>query len=266
MTAGSVRGKCWLPSTGQRRAQPAPATTVSAPQRGQCRCRACHCVSATAEVSRPASSSSKSAPRSRRPAHSSCAVAETAKYAVPSASPRKSRCADGSTAAAPVHANAEPEGAAGPSRLVVAPGSRTGTVPAGEMSSTLAEFQASASQASSSRRAAARSCRERDRVGIPRGPSAAALANAGSVTAVPSRCGAQSLPCPVTAVLSHCGAQSLPCSDTASLPPESAVSRLSGSAICAASPTTTLTIEAGARYCRAAAVTCVVFTPARRPG
>ena len=38
MMAGSVRGKCSLPSWGQRRVQPLLAGSVGAPQRGQCRC------------------------------------------------------------------------------------------------------------------------------------------------------------------------------------------------------------------------------------
>ena len=52
ITAGSVRGKCSLPSTVQVRVQPACVSTVAAPHRGQCVCRWCHCSSATALTSR----------------------------------------------------------------------------------------------------------------------------------------------------------------------------------------------------------------------
>ena len=58
ITAGSVRGKCSLPSAVQVRVQPACVSTVGAPQSGQCVCRWCHCSSAIALTTSAASRSS----------------------------------------------------------------------------------------------------------------------------------------------------------------------------------------------------------------
>ena len=66
ITAGSMRGKCSLPSTGHRRMCPAGAGTVRAPQRGQWVWRACQLASATAWVNSPASRSPSSVAACRR--------------------------------------------------------------------------------------------------------------------------------------------------------------------------------------------------------
>ena len=65
ITAGSSRGKCSVPSTGQVVRWPAGAGTVAVPHRGQCVCVSCQYASATAWVSRPASRSLSSAPTCR---------------------------------------------------------------------------------------------------------------------------------------------------------------------------------------------------------
>src|SRR5690625_4036882 len=69
ITAASVRGKCWLLSTGHTRTQPDAVIFVAAPQRGQWVWVACQFASATAAVARPASRAGSSAPTARRLAH-----------------------------------------------------------------------------------------------------------------------------------------------------------------------------------------------------
>ena len=65
ITAGSSRGKCSVPSTGQVVRCPAGAGTVGVPHCGQCVCVSCQFASATACVSSPASRSLSSAPACR---------------------------------------------------------------------------------------------------------------------------------------------------------------------------------------------------------
>ena len=81
MTAGSIRGKCSLPSAGQRWACPAATVTVGVPQRGQCVWVACQLARATACVSRPASRSFSSAAASRRSAARSPGLARASQAA-----------------------------------------------------------------------------------------------------------------------------------------------------------------------------------------
>jgi hypothetical protein len=65
ITAGSVRGKCSLPSAGHVVECPARSGTVGVPSSGQCVCVSCQLASATAWVSSPASRSPSSVPISR---------------------------------------------------------------------------------------------------------------------------------------------------------------------------------------------------------
>ncbi len=65
ITAGSVRGKCSLPSLGHLVEWPAASGTVGVPSSGQRRCVSCQLARATAWVSSPASRSDSSAPTSR---------------------------------------------------------------------------------------------------------------------------------------------------------------------------------------------------------
>ena len=65
ITAGSVRGKCSVPSAGQVVECPPGSGTVGVPSTGQCVCVSCQLARATAWVSRPASRSDSSVPTSR---------------------------------------------------------------------------------------------------------------------------------------------------------------------------------------------------------
>jgi hypothetical protein len=65
MTAGSVRGKCSLPSFGHTVEWPPGAGTVGVPSCGQWVCESCQLASATAWVNNPASRSPSSDPASR---------------------------------------------------------------------------------------------------------------------------------------------------------------------------------------------------------
>ena len=62
MTAGSVRGKCSLPSAGQRRDQPPALNSVGVPHRGQRTCVRSQLSRATAVTISPASRAESAAP------------------------------------------------------------------------------------------------------------------------------------------------------------------------------------------------------------
>ena len=65
ITAGSVRGKCSVPSVGHTVKWPPGPATVGVPSTWQWVCVSCQLASATACVSRPASRSPSSVPTSR---------------------------------------------------------------------------------------------------------------------------------------------------------------------------------------------------------
>ncbi len=68
ITAGSTRGKCWLPSLGQTRTCPPARTSVPLPHRGQNSWVECQASRATAYTSSPASRSPSNDPTWRSPA------------------------------------------------------------------------------------------------------------------------------------------------------------------------------------------------------